>query len=508
MEFPKGRRLRSCDAVAVSVYSVEDRLLAALFKPREVEVLGGTGLSEAAVRELGAAPPGAPPARSEGTGLTPGELEILRSLVGEGESETGTESGCDLEAEDLLLPDSKAQFIQANGSSYRAVAIHSMVGGVGLGISCAFGTARECKGRHAVFLLSAGHFAACIFDGRGRVEQHRTCRRYAVRGKQGGAQGSHDKKSGKARSIGAQMRREGEKKLAEDVRRVMLEWAEPLRKCDAIFVSCPPARRSTLLGEALQPGDPRLRRVPFAGVGKPSMTACITAHSLICSALFFRSWPSGAHAERLPSFRGRPAQQPLDERDGGPPRTESTPVAGLLDEEGSEGTSEDGRAPAASRSHGRGLEAAGGRGLVDATPGSAQHGSVEDWVHDDELDLADGSDGSGLVDASPGSAQHGPVASWVGKDEPLEAEATSARRHRRPKRPAQRAQSLQRGRGTTQKLAPRVCDDAEVLEAAILEAQASQHPSRTKLLALVLAVLGAAGMGILHRYRSAVLQDG
>eukprot|EP00931_Biecheleriopsis_adriatica_P029776 TRINITY_DN1761_c0_g1_i2.p1 TRINITY_DN1761_c0_g1~~TRINITY_DN1761_c0_g1_i2.p1 ORF type:complete len:479 (-),score=79.09 TRINITY_DN1761_c0_g1_i2:31-1467(-) len=299
VEMPRGRRLRGCDAVAMSLYSVEDRLLAALFKARRgkmrvEETTAGT-LSSAAVQALDPTrpEPGVCSAPSEGTGLTAEELQLIQSTAGEDDSDSGTASCEDVGMEEDLDP--KAGLIQANGSSYRALVIHNMTGGVGLGVSRAFGSARECKGRHAVLMLGAGHFAACLFGPSGCVEKHRTCKRYVVRG-------NHDKKSGKAGSVGAQMRREGEKKLAEDVEKVICEWAEPLQSCDVIFVSCPPARKSMLFGKVLESTDPRLRRIPFAGIGKPNMTACVTAHSLLCSALFFRSWPSGVVPDRLPSF--------------------------------------------------------------------------------------------------------------------------------------------------------------------------------------------------------------
>jgi len=301
---PKGRWLRRCDAVAVSLYSVEDKLLHALFKPRSpVAPKTESALSADALRGLGSVQ--SQVAASEGTGLTAEELELIQSIRDDS-SESGTESGDNSDAEAQIRLDPKTNIIQANASSYRALIIENLVGGVGLGISSAFRSARECKARHAVLLLSAGHFAACIFDASGRVERHKTCKRYVVRGK-GRSQGGHDKK-GKARSIGAQMRREGEKKLAEDVHTAMLEWAGHLENCDVIFVSCPAARKSELFGLTLSADDPRVRRIPFAGIGKPNMASCIGVHSLLCSALFFRSWPTGVLRDQLPTFPENPVQ--------------------------------------------------------------------------------------------------------------------------------------------------------------------------------------------------------
>eukprot|EP00928_Gymnodinium_smaydae_P028689 TRINITY_DN21821_c0_g1_i1.p1 TRINITY_DN21821_c0_g1~~TRINITY_DN21821_c0_g1_i1.p1 ORF type:complete len:458 (-),score=80.19 TRINITY_DN21821_c0_g1_i1:31-1356(-) len=342
MEIPKGRRLKRCDAVAVSVYSVEDRLLKALFRPKPEATAAderARPLSEEAVEQMEPVQRCLPSAPSEGTGLTPEELDLLHR-VEEG-SESGTESDEGLDTE-VALANAKASVIQANASSYRALQIQNMAGCVGLGVSSAFAHARECKGRHAVLLLSAGHFAVCLFDPSGQVELHRTCKRYVVRGKQGGAQGSHDKKFGKASSIGSQMRREGEKKLCEDVRKVMLEFADHLKRCDAIFVSCPPDRKSMLFGTTLQADDPRVRRIPFAGIGKPNMTACITAHSLLCSALFFCSWPAGVKLDKLPVYPEQSTGTPVEANDEVPSAEAAASIVEAQDDSEGESAHESG----------------------------------------------------------------------------------------------------------------------------------------------------------------------
>jgi hypothetical protein len=232
--------------------------------------------------------------------LTAEELELIRSVeAGDNASTSNSEvddeePGCNLEYQDI-----KGDFIQANGSSYHALAFAHVTGCVGMGISRAFHSTRECKSRHAVLLLSGGRFAACIFGPDGRVEAHKVCRRYVVRGKQGRAQSSHDNGNGKAKSVGASMRREGEMKLAEDVRQLMLSWVGLLQSCDVIFVSCPAAKRNILFGDYLESKDPRVRRIPFGRVGKPSLEACTMAHSLVCSVLFFHSWPKGVSVGKL-----------------------------------------------------------------------------------------------------------------------------------------------------------------------------------------------------------------
>lgn len=98
------------------------------------------------------------------------------------------------------------------------------------------------------------------------------------------------------------MRREGEKKLAEDVQKLMFSWKSRLQSCNVVFVSCPPTQRSILFGDVLQRTDARVRRIPFSGIGKPSLESCVRAHALVCSVLFFHAWPQSVKVQLLPCF--------------------------------------------------------------------------------------------------------------------------------------------------------------------------------------------------------------
>jgi len=323
-EAPKGRRLRTCDAVAVPVYQVDNDLLSAVFAPPHREDTRAPLSAEQLQRlEAGRGDPQlvAPcsccdgSALSKSAGLTPEELAVIRS-----EALDGAETCCSSEDYTCNLgsfaesSETRGFLLQANGSAYRALALEQTKGCVGIGISKAFCSAQECKGWHAVFLLSGGKFAACIFGASGCLMRHKVLKRYVVRGKQGGSQSSHDKKGGKAKSIGAQMRREGEKRLAEDVQDLLSSWCEELRSCRVILVSLPAQKKSLVFGDWLNPRDPRVRKIPFPGIGKPSLESCLQAHSLVCSTLFFRSWPRAVQVEAIPCL---PARRQRGEREAG-----------------------------------------------------------------------------------------------------------------------------------------------------------------------------------------------
>merc|ERR1719253_1858785 len=82
-----------------------------------------------------------------------------------------------------------------------------------------------------VALLQSGRFAAAVFALRThhnvtsmKMLAHKTSTRYTVRKGQGGSQSSHDQAKNKAKSVGAQLRREGERQLREDVHQTWREW--------------------------------------------------------------------------------------------------------------------------------------------------------------------------------------------------------------------------------------------------------------------------------------------
>ena len=86
-----------------------------------------------------------------------------------------------------------------------------------------------------VVLLQSGRFVAAVYTLKttthSKVPQltmiaHKTSTRYTIRKGQGGSQSNYDSSKNKANSIGAQLRREGEKQLREDVVATWKLWRE------------------------------------------------------------------------------------------------------------------------------------------------------------------------------------------------------------------------------------------------------------------------------------------
>ena len=78
-----------------------------------------------------------------------------------------------------------------------------------------------------VLILRAGRFAGAIWDADGNIIAHTSFKRYTVRRKNGGSQSKSDRSKGSpAQSVGAQIRREQEKKLSEEVRELVQQtWS-------------------------------------------------------------------------------------------------------------------------------------------------------------------------------------------------------------------------------------------------------------------------------------------
>lgn len=87
-----------------------------------------------------------------------------------------------------------------------------------------------------VFIYRCGKFAGGIFEGKDCLV-HKVLHRYTMRAKAGGSQSSFDSKNGKANSIGAQMRRQGEADLKEDIKKLMSAWRDLLASASLILGS-------------------------------------------------------------------------------------------------------------------------------------------------------------------------------------------------------------------------------------------------------------------------------
>ncbi|GMH88541.1 hypothetical protein TrVE_jg6990 [Triparma verrucosa] len=107
--------------------------------------------------------------------------------------------------------------------------------------------------RIAIVLLRSGSLSYGIFSSSKKL-LHKSQKRYTVRKGQGGAQSSAD--GGKnIKSIGSQLRRDGEKKLRDDCKAI------PVREDDIIIMGCSKVMRKNLLEDLKSPPASNLRTI-------------------------------------------------------------------------------------------------------------------------------------------------------------------------------------------------------------------------------------------------------
>merc|ERR1712129_134321 len=158
------------------------------------------------------------------------------------------------------------------------------------------------------------------------------------------------------------------------------------------------------------------------------MGACITAHSLLCSALFFRSWPKGVDPACLPAYPERIRQEPATVTlDRLHTEVDNSPVREKHEEE-------------------------------------EQQGVQEDITQDASADTGDISEGS--------------VSEREGDVEPKNLmEESSGRPHIRKRRPRSRQPRKQAPRAVKRE-PPKACgiakDDSALLDVAVLDAESAQ----------------------------------
>ncbi|KAJ1795853.1 hypothetical protein LPJ56_007281, partial [Coemansia sp. RSA 2599] len=130
-----------------------------------------------------------------------------------------------------------------------------------------------------ILATNGGFFAGAVFDNRtGQVVAHKTFQRYTTRRKQGGSQARQDNAMGRAaKSAGAQIRRYNEQKLQEEIRQLMGQWQEYLRRSSCVFVRVAKTQRRGFFGppgdgaaQIMQWSDPRVRSVPVP-MARPSL---------------------------------------------------------------------------------------------------------------------------------------------------------------------------------------------------------------------------------------------
>lgn len=134
-----------------------------------------------------------------------------------------------------------------------------------------------------VFFVRSGRFAGAVFV-HGECVQHRTTTRYTVRKGQGKAQSAQDSQR-RAKSIGSQLRRQGEEKLREDIKEAATSWKAYMDAAVLILVSCPKTMKKSFydsLEVIVTRGDSRIRRVPL-DLGRPSFENTVLIHDVLAT---------------------------------------------------------------------------------------------------------------------------------------------------------------------------------------------------------------------------------
>ncbi|GAA5991077.1 hypothetical protein JCM11641_002319 [Rhodosporidiobolus odoratus] len=135
--------------------------------------------------------------------------------------------------------------------------------------------------KYTLLMFGGGHFAGMVVrlgprmvgKGKGKekerevvVLERKTFHRYTTRRKQGGGQGANDNANGKAKSMGAQLRRHNEAALTDEVRELLSSWQADIDSSELVFLRCSKNNYKTFFGyddAVLQRGDSRMRGFTF-----------------------------------------------------------------------------------------------------------------------------------------------------------------------------------------------------------------------------------------------------
>ena len=133
-----------------------------------------------------------------------------------------------------------------------------------------------------VILLRSGRLAAAIFKGQTCLA-HRVSTRYTVRKGQGKAQSNQDGNR-KAKSIGSQLRRQGELALREDLVTLMKDWNTAYQiktEVGLILTNLPKTmKKEFFLDSGFDRNDSRLRTIPL-DTGRPSFETVVAVHDIM-----------------------------------------------------------------------------------------------------------------------------------------------------------------------------------------------------------------------------------
>ena len=138
-----------------------------------------------------------------------------------------------------------------------------------------------------ILLLRSGRFASAIYN-KEKCLAHKVCTRYTTRRGQGGAQSSNDNSKGKAKSMGAQLRRAGEEGLVQDMRETFLSWKGEIDDCFVVLLALPNNMKKSFFEEAMKDvmrrDDVRIRRIPIA-IKRPSFEVVKDVYGVMMSVV-------------------------------------------------------------------------------------------------------------------------------------------------------------------------------------------------------------------------------
>ncbi|GAA6036489.1 hypothetical protein JCM8097_003531 [Rhodosporidiobolus ruineniae] len=152
----------------------------------------------------------------------------------------------------------------------------------------------EKERKWTLLMFGGGHFAGMVVSlkprlvskGKGKekdrevvVLQRKTFHRYTTRRKQGGGQSAHDAAGGKAKSMGAQLRRHNEMALTDEVRELLSSWSDDIASSELVFLRCSKNNYKTFFGydgAVLERGDPRIRGYTFP-TRRPTLSELLRA---------------------------------------------------------------------------------------------------------------------------------------------------------------------------------------------------------------------------------------
>lgn len=132
-----------------------------------------------------------------------------------------------------------------------------------------------------VLFVRSGRFAGAVFV-RGECVDHHTKTTYTIRKGQGKAQSAQDSQR-RAKSVGSQLRRQGEEKLQQDITETAMRWKEQVNAAALVLVSIPKTMKKYLfdsLEGILSRDDARIRRVPL-DLGRPTFENALLIHDVL-----------------------------------------------------------------------------------------------------------------------------------------------------------------------------------------------------------------------------------